>query len=252
MRTRKKLAVGILLLGIGVSLFLFFRGTKGNSSALAVFDDSTKDDSRFADIGSTIDPTDITNPKLNITEEVAKEYGKRILQMNEAGQGTTTPIVVPGQDELTSIIGDQVSREIPSPTYEDKDIKIIKETTKENIITYFQLVSAANKKNITPIRGSYLSALSTFVTDKNSDLIQKHMDAISQEVTDLLAIPVPENLKAFHLEFINLWQRRLTLATVIYESSDDPLKTVIALEEVSKLTDREQILADTINNFLKK
>ena len=72
--------------------------------------------------------------------------------------------------------------------------------------------------------------------------IQTHLDAASRFITTLLSLSVPAGWGAFHVEFLNLWQARLSLGSIIANGGEDPFKAYLAVTKFSETVSQEDLL----------
>jgi len=248
MRKKKVLAVGVLLAGIGCSVYLLFynSGARATSPTIA---GSERSGGSFVDLTGNTN-LDITDPSLNITDEVAKEYTKKIVQMNAGGQGDTANITLPDATAFETIVKDYLSKNIQFREYTEKDIRLLNDDSVQTKKAYFENLQKIQNKLISPLKTNFVYAAALFVTDKKSDELQKHINVASTYITNVLEISVPKSAKQFHIDLLNIYEKRRILGTTLLENPDDPLKSVVVLQEMEKLNEEEINLADSFKLIL--
>ena len=249
MRNKKILAIGILIAGIGYSAYLLFYNSGAKATSPTITGSERSGDS-FVDLTEPTNP-DITDPSLNITDEVAKEYTKKIVQMNTGGQGKKANIILPDATAFETIVRDYLSKNIQFKEYTEKDLRINATNTKDARIAYLQEIQKAQNKTIATLKTSFVYATALYISNKQSDELQKHINVSEQFITKLLEIQAPQSAKQFHIDLLNVYKKRSMLANILLENSEDPLKSVVVLKEIEKLTEKEALLIDSLKPILE-
>ena len=78
------------------------------------------------------------------------------------------------------------------------------------------------------------------------------MDIAGKEMSDLLALRVPTQLSAWHLQNLNLWEKKLVVYNAILDLNNDPLKATLAIQEINNVGQENEDLQNTLNNYVKK
>lgn len=247
MRKRTIIAVGILLVGVvGASWLVFGDKTNAGNIDVSISGAENNKDARFADANGG------AANEGNATENAIREYGLEILRLNAQGQGLDKPVTIPSDETLKNIIAKQTEKPIPVTLFEEKDITVSKTSSRETKIAYFKTVGSYIQKDLSSIVSNFYTAIATFTAKKDSTDLGEHVNKTETYINDLLTIPVPYDLVALHLEMLNLWQRRLTYATIILNSSDDQLKSISALNQLSTLNTDEANFALTLKDYIQK
>lgn len=250
MRKKKILAVSIITIGVITSAYLVFYNSDVDASSVSITG-SERVSAQFPDTTANTN-IDIANPAYNITDEAAKDYTKKIVQMNNGGQGNTTNVVLPNADDFESIVKGYISQDIQFKEYTEKDIRLSQNNSTQAKIIYLQEIQKIQNKLISPLKTSFVYAAAFFINDKQSNEIQKHINISQEYIAEILAIVVPKNAKQFHLDLLNIYEKRKTLGTILLENPDDPLKSIIVLKEIEKLTEKEATLANSFELILKQ
>jgi len=246
-------AIAVLTLGVfGTIWILSDARTTENNPLVSI--ESSGTNASGASLFATLTPpngnqtgqiagaTDIANSE-NITENVVKAYGARILDQNQKGSGSGG-ISVPTQDTLNSILADQLeSTPLTIPTYSVRDIRTSSHSpTKEELVAYFKSLVTSYTNEFKSVKGNYFVAVvDAFSSGRTTD-IQTHLDAASRFINALLTMQVPNGWSAFHVELLNLWQARLSLGSIIANGSDDPFKAYLAVTKFSETSAQEDLL----------
>lgn len=179
----------------------------------------------------------------NITENVVRAYGAKILEQNPKGTGSTK-VVVPAEETLNSILADQLdSVNFSIPSYGVRDIRVSSKTpTKEELTRYFESLVTSYVREFKSVKGNYFVAMVDAFSSGRTTEIQTHLDAASRFVTTLLSVEVPNGWGAFHVELLNLWQTRLSLGSIIANGGEDPFKAYLAVTKFSETVSQEDLL----------
>lgn len=256
---RRLLAFVILIGGIVLASIILYSGNSGEGGSLISFlggSGGVPSNLNFklgapgnvtAASGGTASSSD------NLTEQVVKAYGAQILALNARGMKKTNadaPITVPSDQLLSDLISQGLTQGIPVPTFGKNDIRILKTDSTEVALTYLKALVTSYERDFKKASGNFFSAVSDAVQNEKPDALLTHTNAISGFLADLLQVPVPPSWENFHLQMLNLWQRRLTLANTILGNADDPLKTIVAVQQLSDGVDAEQAMLDRVRTAL--
>lgn len=191
--------------------------------------------------------------EMNVTENIAKAYGQEILKLNPKGIGKTasTQIFVPTENVLNQIIAKELEMPTVIPAYVLKDIRVKTNTNKTDEIAYLKAVKNAYDSDFKSASQSFFQSLSDALQVNSPSALQGDLNAISKHVHSLLSLEVPSNWSVFHLEMLNLWQKRFTLGSMVLTSTDDPFKAYKALQELSANLDREESLLAVLESQIK-
>lgn len=248
MRKKKILAYSILLIGIACSAYLLFY-KKNPKTADAQIIDSERSSTAFSEPFSASNGS-IADPLYNITEEAAKAYTKQIISMNNGGSGDVANVSLPSSDDFETIIRSYLSQGVQYKEYAEKDLRISDDDSIAARTQYLKDVKKIQDNIIAPLKTSFVYSVAIFLNDKKSDEIQKHIDASSIYITQLLEVEVPKSAKKLHIDILNIYEKRRTLGTILLENSEDPLKSVVILQELEKLSEKEVDLGNSFKPIL--
>lgn len=249
---RRVFALAIILCGIIVAVSISASGPKKSVSALAI---GTKDSRsknpylEFNRIGSGYPlPTlqkGADNGDLNLTDTLAESYLAEILRKNPSGPQLVEgeqKITLPGEQAFGDIL-DKYAEEIGnSYIFEEKDIKLTNNVSKEAGLAYLQKLNEINEKNFGKFDKTIVEVLDLWMKRQNSKPLEQYVSLIQPQTQDLLALPVPILWKQFHLQNLNLWQKKLKVYSMLLDLENDPLASVLALGQVSPVIEETLIL----------
>lgn len=242
MRNKKILSLLIVLVGVAFSTYLLFSNKNAESKSL-VITGSERTSAHFIDRNKkTIPPLNERN--FNATDQTIKEYELTIFQKNK-DKKSGDKIDLPNEVDLQNIIQKYTTQPIISKTYERKDIIINKTSSLSEFYLYIKAIEKEENETAKKAPTNIASAIALFVSEKKSDELQKHINAQTEYIDFLLKTPVITEWENFHLALLNNAERKRTLAIVILENPDDPIKTIAVIENLSKLITSEEALWDS-------
>ncbi len=188
----------------------------------------------------------------NLTDILTQNYAQTVLQMNNGFAGATpdatNTISFPSVDTMASTIAGSLNQNLPYQSFTAKDISVATDNSTSSQLAYIEAFSALSAKNFSGFKASLSDAIDQFVSDNDPTLLLQYVAIIRSEVSGLLPLTVPSQMAAWHLENLNLWEKKLSAYTAILNMQNDPLKAYIALNEIDGLVGETQTLQNTINN----
>lgn len=246
-------AATVVTLGVLVAFWILGQGDSGEKSPLLSIDSGGKTGNGSPLFAALALPKEGgtnygagTAPDAgsqNITENVVKAYGAKMLEQNPKGSGSKT-VQVPTEQALNAILANQLdSASLSVPTYTVRDLRIASKTpTKEELIAYFRSLVAAYTREFKSVKENYFVGMVDAFSSGRTTEVQTHLDAASRFINALLSMQVPSGWGAFHVEFLNLWQARLSLGSIVASGSDDPFKAYLAITKFSETVASEDAL----------
>lgn len=247
---KRTIAVVILAGGIVTSLTIsgVFTTSPQPSETLSLSSGENRDPAfKF----NAVPPSSETGAEINRTDFVAQRYGEEILKLNAPGTGAAE-IIFPPEGTVESLIEEAVRKPFSFKTYSPKDLRHIPLEGKEGLARYFVLLAAVQAKHFKSLDDPLLTAIAKFVSAGDSKPLEANRIAITAYLGDLLAIPVPAPLVPFHINLMNLWQKRVTLAAHILEGDEDPIRLAAAVDALALTADEETNILETLASDLKK
>ncbi|RJQ30116.1 hypothetical protein C4565_00925 [Candidatus Parcubacteria bacterium] len=239
MRNKKILSVGIVMIGIAYSAYLLFYTTDKNLSS-AQITGSEKNDSQFLK-NDRKSIYSLNEPNFNATEQTIKDYELAIFEYNKNKKGGDE-ILLPNEVDIQNIIQKYTTQPILSQIYTKKDITIEKKSTLTDLISYIEKIEKKDVEIERKRETNIVSAVGIFVLEKKSDDLQKHINAESEYIDFLLETPAFSGWEDFHLAILNNAEKRRTLAKIIIENPDDPVKVIAVVENLSTLIKNDDIV----------
>lgn len=186
----------------------------------------------------------------NVTDKVIQKYGEELFRLNEdavqGGFATSSPLTPPSEEFLGSLLSGELDKSLSIPLFQIADIHVRSEKgTEESVRLYGQSFQRISDKNLAGLPAQaglstpFLSSVSLALFESKPSSLQSHIAAAKAQVDDLLGLPVPKELSSFHLELLNLWQRRFVIGSALLQN-DDPLKNMAALNSLSDAMDKEE------------
>lgn len=191
----------------------------------------------------------------NLTELLIQEYEKEFLKLNQNGPQTIngkTGIKPISEESFQNLIEKKVSEDISFEYFSEKDIKISEDNSVEAQGNYLNLFGAIIQKNFGNFKTPITDIIDRAIEKQKTDDLEKYLNIASNQINDLLALETPSRWKEFHLQNLNLWQKKLTVYTAILNYKDDPLKGVIALKQVENLIDESENIQTVLENRIKE
>lgn len=243
--TRKTIAILILAGGVTASFLIsrFASISDGEGGGFS-FSSSGEGNSAFAFSG-----TDANSPvpvDENITENVVQRYGAEVLRLNPPGTSERS-VILPTEDTIETIISDSLLRPLPVTSVSVNDIRTTPLADRNSIVAYLDAVSAAQRERFGSLNDSLITAVARFIDAGTRSPLEMQRNAAAAYVDDLLTMPAPMPFSLFHVELINLWNKRLAVANVILANDDDPFKAVVAVDTLSGLSSEEDRIAELLS-----
>jgi len=261
MKKRKIIPVAIVLSGLVLSLIIFNLSTKSDSKTVSIngagginnnSDFQYQVDQNRNAVVNPIPAGQNASTTSNLTEIMAQNLSQNIFQANSNNPNGTSSIELPTSDSLGDMISQSASSQtIQFPAFTEKDIRIGTDNSKGAQVAYIENLGNLSKNNFSKFGISITDILDNFFNNNDSGTLSKYVDAIGKEVSDVLALTVPQKLSAWHLQNLNLWEKKLVVYRAILEFNDDPLKGVLAIKEVNNIIDENNNLIGIINDFVK-
>ena len=186
-------------------------------------------------------------PQENITAEVIQKYQEEVYRLNEDKKGRTavsaSEITTPPDEFLEGLIAERASTGgLPITLFFAKDIRVVS-SPPENLATYAREYKSVLSGASADASSPYLTAVYEALLEARPAGLRLHTREASRLTEELLKISVPEQFLAFHLEMLNLWQRRAHIGTALL-NTQDPVGQALALDALSKaLQEEERVLA---------
>ncbi len=177
----------------------------------------------------------------NLTKGFVDSYAIKLLESVDEGGGI--------ESQENAIEGlENIDKTVDYPQFKEKDIKVVDNTSDEREIEYIEELDQTLWNNFEELKNeNSVSALRGFLEDNNSEILDKFINTVPQHIDDLLKIEVPENWASYHLQMLNLWQKKLTMYKTMKNREDDPLKAYLAIQDLPIILQESGKLHSIIN-----
>lgn len=255
-------ALSILLSSIAVSLFLTL-GSQSSSPSRPFIQASASLDSTnpsfMFDAQSPQEPGVTTQieksePSKNLTDNIITNYGHEIAKRNPSGPRVVNgeqKIALPPQRTLEELLATELNQNLKIDLYDLKDIRISRDASDNYIRTYLKSISTATENIFGKFTKTPFALLDELLRKKNPEPLYQYVTLLSRYSGDLLTLDAPPSWKTFHLEFINLQQEKIAVYQSLLEVDQDPVKAMVAINQIEKLDEKDQNLATVLNEQLK-
>ncbi len=255
---RKLIALAILLLGAGVFIWnVTPRNPRdGGNPSLTLSSGSVNSDQglRYVrDSGAPavgtqpLRPTPAENPG-NLTDLLAQLYVSKVVAQNQGLPPRGGPMKVPPDTAIAEAIQEQVVQGFRyERLYTARDVRTIADASADAQLEYLTAFRAATAKNFAAIRKSIFDMVSDLATKQDDRALRAYVAAIPKQIDDLLTLRVPAPWSVFHIENLNLWEKKLEVYTALLNSADDPLKAYLALQELGSIDAENRSLQTLLN-----
>lgn len=189
----------------------------------------------------------------NLTEAFAKLYFQELVKQNpENFQADQRGLKLPkdisdinlNQDEIAELIN-QTFKIIP---FEIKDIKISQDGSVSAQLAYINALQTINQKNFSQIKDNIVDIVEQWIFYQKKEKLAAYVRAVPNQIKDLLILPVPPAWQEFHLQNLNLWQKKLAAYSALLDIEQDPLKSLPAIQEISLIIQEGLKLDETLQS----
>lgn len=188
----------------------------------------------------------------NLTEQLAQKFSRTVLQINNGFSNGTSSISLPNADSFSNAISDSLNQDLQFPAFGEKDIRIDPDNSSSSQIAYVNAVANVAKKNFAGFSMDIATIMNNFFNKNDSGGLAKYVGIAGKMASDLLALKVPARLSAWHLQNLNLWEKKIVVYQAILNMSSDPLKTSLALQQINNVGQENDILQNVLNDYIKK
>lgn len=259
---RKIFALIIILGGIGISLTLINHGpvkngdffgfvTRPGSNPSLNYKNSASVSAEFSNQNPSSDETKTDN----MTDALINGYIREFAVLNQNGPQTIngkTGIKPISEETFQGLIESKVNEDISFENFSEKDIKISEDNSLEAQSDYLKSFGAITQKNFGNFKTPITDIINKAIEKQKTDDLERYLNIAANQINDLLALQTPARWRAFHLQNLNLWQKKLTVYAAILNYKDDPLKGVIALKQVESLIDESENIQTVLENRIKE
>jgi hypothetical protein len=242
-----------LALGIGFSSYAFFFASPSADFLPTSLTAPEGADPRFQfgerEFSTSTEISAVRMLDANLTNRVATRYAEEIIKMN--GDGTAIKeggsLSLPTQEKFEGLFDKALEDKFSFVPFVEKDILISKDTSPEARKTYFLLLQALTAPSMKGVQKE-MTALNLFFEKQRTEELSLVVAELNKKVGDLLKIGVPSDLKRFHLQALNTFQKKYSVFAAVAEMESDPVKTFIAIEEIPAVAEEMNTIITEIKN----
>ncbi len=252
LKKRRMMALAVLGLGILVAFLLVISSPSKERPFISVVENGNGEPSGYQMGGgrgfSNLNPSGSTGDTAhkNLTQELAQNYVESVYNLNnENPTDTTDTLRMPASNSIDGSLSRALSQNLSFPSFAEKDLKVGKDGSTEAQVDYLNGIGSITQKNFGTFSMSATDILSAFLEKNDPAPLAKYINIMNGEVNDLLALEVPPQWRAWHLQNLNLWLKKSTVYTAIMDFKNDPLKAMIALNDVRSVL-KENIMLQNV------
>ena len=236
----------VLLIGVGFfSYSLFATPSLEALNTKIVVSEENNNGSRFQftrdNLAETL-PTSIPGiveekVSKNLTDRVANLYTGEIVKVNKndsASIKNSGTLTLPSQDIFDTTFNTILQEPLTFASFTKNDVAISSDNSLSAKRAYFltlQTTVSSQMKN----SKKEIDALTVFFSKQDGSLLAQFLGTLNKSVNDLLKMRVPSELVLFHLQALNTFQKKLEVYNAISNINIDPVKTVVAIDEIPKI-----------------
>lgn len=248
MKINKKILAAVIIFGsliIAVSIIIFNNPSRKESAA-ANLQEQNNPLLQF----NRQNPTLTAEQKLavavsaagsgNLTDAFAKLYFQEMVKQNPDNfQPDQKGLKLPTDISNLALPEDQVAQltdqSFQIAPFEIKDIKTTNDNSTQAQLAYVKALQEINEKNFSRIENNIFDIANQWLFEQKKEPLQTIVKIIPGQIKDLLNLTVPSLWQEFHLQNLNLWQKKLVAYSALLGSEQDPLKSMMAMQQVSPL-----------------
>ena len=259
-RTRKIVSLVILSCGIVLALLLVVGATVTPQKPIVSLVDATNQGQSSQTNGSegffNLDPLGTSTSATlneNLTSELAQNYVKSISDLNAHSPSSATGTFnMPAPGTINNALTQALSSGLQIPEFTEADIKIGSDNSTSSRIAYIQTLATISQKNFSGFSTPISFILEDFANNNDTTDLIKYVAIIKNQIHDLLAIQTPPQLESWHIQNLNLWEKKLIVFSALLNSNSDPLKAALAIREVSSVIQQTHDTDKVINDYASK
>jgi hypothetical protein len=148
------------------------------------------------------------------------------------------------------MVNQSLNQNLRFPVFGDKDIRVGGDNSVNKQVEYINGVRKITEENFSGFKTSVLSAMKNFFDRNDAAALTKYVAIAENQLGDLLSLEVPQQLKTWHLQSVNLWEKKIIVFRAILNMGSDPLKTILAMKEVDGINKETVNLQNVMNDFI--
>lgn len=195
------------------------------------------------------------SPQNNLTSALVSDYLNKFLLKNAdaADLSINGNVKLPSIDAFDKIVSEKTETGFDFKRFGIKDVRISKDDSLKNKLAYIDALDVLLRKGFGSFNKNIFDIINEFLENGSSDSINYLVSAIPNYINDLLVLETPPSFVVLHIDWLNLWQKKLEIYGAVLNIDSDPLKTVIALNEMVGVVEEDlnlkSILTKTYNEL---
>lgn len=201
------------------------------------------------------------NGNKNLTNYLAQIYTQELVKNNPANLNPAEKSLRLPKDVSEISLPEEAINEMATDAFlinyfTEKNLKIAADNSPENQLAYIQKFQDINRKNFGQFNKNLVTILDEWILEQKRDDLEKYAGAIPNEINDLLAMNVPILWQSFHLQNLNLWQKKLVTVNALLSLEKDPLKSILAIQQTARVLEEnislDKVLEEKYLNLVRK
>jgi len=188
----------------------------------------------------------------NFTDKMAQLYLRQIVDDNKGElkqiDGKNALLATPIDEIINKNPIDESIYKIQYKIFTAKEIIINDNNSKEAQLFFLNTLKSIQEKNLSKIKIKLLEMTQDFFQRKNTEKLEQYVQAGQKITIELLKTPTPSQWANVHLQNLNLWQKKITTLKALLDYENDPIKAIVALNELPQLIEEtgslEQMAAE--------
>lgn len=248
MKKKNVIALIIIVAGIGTSFFIYGGPLRNTDGHLFSFSRGSTNPSFQFEPAKNPYPNAIQpsggedfSVSSNLTDLLAGIYAQEIFKNVEPGSGRVLQenIDVSSLNLTAEELQRKISQGLQFPEFETGDLKISNDNSPEGQVAYMESVDALLRKSLGGFKKNLVIALDEFFQRNDSDSLDYLVQNIPKYLIGLLELEVPSSWQDYHLQTLNLWQKKLVTYRAILGKNDDPLKAYLAIQYLTEIAEED-------------
>lgn len=256
---RKVTALFVVVLGITFSIFIIGSGEKDASSNAGI--EPVGEDKRDFSLQFRSNKPLSFSPSLqknspannlNLTDELAREYGSVVAQKS-FGEGG----LLGGLDSLADLDSESLraaekrfqAKAVAAfevSHFTKKDIIVSSDNSTENQLSYLGSIGKTTNDNFGDFDKLITEMVNEWLVTQDPASFEKYVEIAVKQMDSLLSLRVPSRWQSIHLENLNLWQEKRIAYTALINAQEDPLRALIALKVAADLANKTLVLQNIL------
>jgi hypothetical protein len=187
----------------------------------------------------------------NLTRALTKTFTQEIQKRNP-NQISSDTLTLPSQLIFERLFTEQLDQEFEISQFSLADIKISEDRSPAKKTLYLSEFQKITEKNFGAFNKDIITTINNFIKKGNPSLLQEYVSIASRQVDDFYQLETPYDWRLLHLQILNSWLKKKTIFGAILNLQEDPIKAVIAIEQLGNLIEEIQVLHNTLEQEAEK